>query len=68
MVNIDTQIAAPTATRFRMPALLEVSAAVAPVNGRSQAAGTSHSYGVFVPAPQKGVFPGVRAWSPPVLE
>lgn len=64
MIIIETQTAAPTATRFRMPALLEGAS----IAGRHMAAGTSHAYGVCVPAFLKGVFSGVRAWSPPVLE
>ncbi len=65
MIIIDTQIATPTATRFRMPALLAASTVRAV---RQVPAGTSHVFGVYVPASPKGVFAGVRAWSPPVLE
>ncbi len=65
MIIIDAQTPTPTATRFRMPALLGASPACA---DRRVTAGSSHFYGVRVPASFKGVFSGVRAWSPPVLE
>ena len=66
MFSIHTT-ATPTATRVRMPASFEVSEFAAPVEGRRMAAGFATCYfGVRVPAILKGVFPGVRAWSPPV--
>jgi hypothetical protein len=65
MIIIDTQTATPTATRFRMPALLAAPIARA---DRQLATGTSYHIGVCAPAFVKDVFSGVRAWSPPVLE
>jgi hypothetical protein len=65
MIIFDTTTATPTATRFRMPALLGASTAHA---DRQMAAGTSYPIGGRVPASVKGVFSDVRAWSPPVLE
>jgi hypothetical protein len=65
MISNNLTIATSTVTRIVMPALRERILG-APVQGRRMAVGTSSYVFVRVPAIQKGAFPGVRAWSPPV--
>ncbi len=65
MITHTITIATSPSTRIVMPALLECVIG-APVQGRRMAVGTTSYTFVRVPAIQKGAFPGVRAWSPPV--
>ena len=67
MIN-PTTIATPSAPRSLMPAHLRASALGTFFGGRRIAADivATCSFGVPVPAYTKDVFPGVRAWSPPV--
>ncbi len=64
---ISNQHVTPSVARARMlPSLLPGVAGLG-IEGPRVIAGIAASvYGTTVPAPDKDVFPAVRAWSPPV--